>query len=57
MNQTLEEYLQENYGRNVIDHSIRCYYDKEGKVCFYIHPSGVDGNTLDFKVNGNELTK
>ena len=29
----------------------------QAPVCFYIHPSGVDGETLDFAVDGNNLSQ
>lgn len=51
----LETYLRENCRRNAIDHSIRAMCDDAGNVSFYIHPANVNGDTLDFAVNGNEL--
>jgi hypothetical protein len=48
--QTLHEYFTENHARGVIDHAIRANVDEQGRVSFYIHPQGVDGNTLDFWV-------
>lgn len=52
---TLETYLKENYGRNVIDHAIRAEIAPDGTVSFYIHPHGHDGDTLDFYVSKNVL--
>jgi hypothetical protein len=51
---TLEEYLARDHARHVIDHTIRCHVHN-GKVTFYIHPNNVDGETLDFEVEGNRL--
>ena len=53
--QSLEEYLSENFAKQVIDHSIRSHVNPDGTVTIYIHPSNVDGTTLDFKVEGNSL--
>lgn len=54
---TLEEYLVKNSWPNkvCIDHSLRVQIDDEG-VRFYIHPSGVDGDTENFEVDGNILS-
>lgn len=52
---TLDTYLTENFERGVIDHALRANVDDEGALTFYIHPMGVDGDTLDFQVNGNSL--
>lgn len=52
---TLAEYLKENFDRDVIDHSIRAHVDDQGWVTFYIHPTNVDGETLDFSVTANNL--
>lgn len=53
---TLEQYFQENYDKNIIDHAVRCQM-YGGKVCFYIHAHGKDSDTIDFAVSGNELSK
>ena len=52
---TLEQYLRENSNKGVIDHAIRAQINDNGWVSFYIHPHGVDGDTLDFGVNENQL--
>ena len=52
---TLEQYLRENSNKCVIDHIIRAQVNDNGWVSFYIHPHGVDGETLDFDVNENQL--
>lgn len=52
---SLEQYLRENVQKGAIDHIIRASVDSDGLVTFYIHPHGVDGDTLDFSVDGNQL--
>lgn len=56
---TLADYLRENIERDqphsVIDHTIRAELHQDGRISFYIHPSGVDGETLDFWIVGNDL--
>ena len=52
---TLETYLRENVGRNVIDHHIRARVDSRGDVVFYIHALYNNSDTLDFQVNGDAL--
>lgn len=51
----LEQYLRENHEKGVIDHVIRAQVNNDGWVSFYIHPHGIDGETLDFDVNDNQL--
>jgi hypothetical protein len=46
-----EQYLSENFEKNIIDHRIR---SMDGKT-FYIHPDSHDGDTLDFTAKGNTL--
>lgn len=52
---TLETYLTDAERAGVIDHSLRMQRGKDGDVRFYIHPHGVDGDTMDFEVQGNAL--
>ena len=52
---TLEQYFHENMDRDVIDFSVRARSFGSGRVGFYIHPDGRDGETLDFMVQGNTL--
>ena len=52
---TLEQYIHENMDRDVIDFSVRARSFGSGRVGFYIHPDGRDGETLDFMVQGNTL--
>lgn len=51
----LETYLKESYDNVTIDHIIRASVNDAGEVFFYVHPFGRDGETLDFKVEGNQL--
>lgn len=55
MTKSLEQYLSDAMDRGVIDHALRAHRGLDGKVTFYIHPSGVDGETLDFVVRGNAM--
>ena len=55
MRKTLEQYLADDISRGVIDHHLRASRDANGKVTFYIHPAGVDGDTIDFVVRGNAM--
>ena len=51
---TLEQYLKDAAATGVIDHSVRAQVTPQG-VTFYIHPAQTSGDTLDFKVLGNDL--
>ncbi len=56
---TLEQYLKDNFERQVIDHSIRASVlnigDGTCDVTFYIHADSKDSDTLDFLVKENVL--
>lgn len=52
---TLEQYFHENMDRDVVDFLVRARSFGSGRVGFYIHPDGRDGETLDFMVQGNTL--
>ncbi|MEP3114912.1 hypothetical protein [Nisaea sp.] len=52
---TLETYLTDAERAGVIDHRLRMQRGPDGKIRFYIHPVDVDGETLDFEVQGNSL--
>lgn len=52
---TLEEYLQKNMQKHVVDHAVRAYIDSDGQLSFYIHPFNVDGETLYFAVEENDI--
>ncbi len=53
---TLETYLVDAEHKGVIDHQLRIQRGPGGEVRFYIHPANVDGDTLDFEVQGNCLS-
>ncbi|WP_156154060.1 hypothetical protein [Domibacillus tundrae] len=48
---TLEKYIKENQERHIHHHVLSV----NGDGSIYIHPQGVDGDTIDFEVKGNEL--
>lgn len=52
---TLEQYLRDDIERHVIDHALRARVNENDEVVFYIHPFGVNGDTLDFKITGNDI--
>lgn len=55
MTKTLEQYLSDAMDRGVIDHALRAHRGLDGKITFYVRPSGADGETLDFVVRGNAM--
>lgn len=56
MRRTITEYLEQYEKQGVIDFTVRTYKDNSGQIRFYIHPTGKDGDTLDFVPKGNELS-
>ena len=54
---SLEQYLRNGveFG-GVADYALRAQVASDGRVVFYIHPNGVDGDTADFEVMGNVLS-
>jgi len=55
---TFEEYLRKTLDETgCIDHAVRILALDGERLRFYIHPSGVDGDTPDFYVDGNCLTE
>src|SRR3546814_1208602 len=52
---TLEGYLLDAEHKGIIDHAVRMQRGPGGEVQLYIHPQGVDGETLDFRVQGNGM--
>ena len=52
---TFEQYLKVNCTDGNIDHSLRAQIGSDGHPRFYIHPSNVSGETLDFVVTDNQL--
>ena len=59
METSLFNYLLANLQRetpySVIDHQLRAELHEDGRISFYIHPDGVDGETPSFYVDGNQL--
>ena len=59
MVRTLERYLEKELKEGKIDFKVRASKfitsDKKEAIGFYIYPDGKDGETMDFKVLGNEL--
>jgi hypothetical protein len=51
---SFEQYLRAQLN-NSIDFRLRVLTNKDGDLVFYIHPQDVDGDTLDFKVDGNTV--
>lgn len=54
--QDLESYLHRYIRNQVIDFSLRAQVMSDGSVSFYIHPANVDGQTLDFYIEGNTVS-
>src|SRR3546814_19428812 len=52
---TLEGYLLDAEHKGIIDHAVRMQRGPGGEVQLYIHPQGVDGETLDFRVQGKGM--
>lgn len=55
MDKTLQQYLEENLDLGNIDFAIRAQRNGEDEIVFYIHPTNVNGETADFKVNENTV--
>jgi len=51
----LEQYMKENFEKGAIDHALRAHVNAAGDVTFYIHAAGHNSDTLDFKVEENNL--
>lgn len=54
---SLHGYLMQNLDNGLIDFSVRCTHINNEGAHFYIHPANVSGETLQFIVQGNTLTK
>lgn len=58
---TLHSYLKGQLSRSdphpAIDHSIRAHLHEDGRISFYIHPHGRDGETIDFWVDDRDVIK
>ncbi|MEE9540519.1 MAG: hypothetical protein V3V85_03375 [Candidatus Thorarchaeota archaeon] len=55
MTKSLGTYLKESIEAGAIDHVLRASVDATGKLTFYIHPHGKDGDTQDYEVDENRL--
>ena len=49
---TFQEYLERGEQVGAIDYSLRIVRTPDGKLDFYIYPTGRDGETADFTVSG-----
>ena len=54
---TFEKYLARAENEGVIDFRIRTVRTPDGKLDFYIHPQDRNGDTGDFTVSGNMVSK
>lgn len=54
---TFQEYLERAEANGVIDFHVRIVRSPQGKLDFYIHPQGKDGETGDFTVAAAFVTK
>ena len=58
MDSTFERYLRNGIElAGIIDYQIRATIANDGRVTCYIHPDSRDGDTADFEVNGNQLSR
>lgn len=51
----LEQYFRDSNNNGAIDHALRADSNQPQGVHFYIHPSGVNGDALDYIVVGDAL--
>lgn len=51
----IEPYLRTEIERGNIDFSVRAKIDTDGFVYIYIHPTGRDGETMDYEVKDDQL--
>ena len=51
---TFEEYLIEAQKKRIIDFAFRATQTDDG-IQIYIYPNGKDGDSIDFKVENNNL--
>lgn len=54
---TLEKMFRDAAANNVIDFTVRAHACEGHQVTFYIHPTSVNGDTLDYVVEGDHLTR
>lgn len=52
---TLQKYLQQNYFKANNEWTLKVHTDHGDRVHIYIHPTGRNGETIDFTVIGNKL--
>jgi len=57
MDDTFQEYLERGAQAGAIDFALRIMRTPDGKLDFYIHPHGKDGETADFTVSGAFVSK
>jgi len=51
----IEPYLRSELEKGNIDFSVRARIGADGYVYIYIHPTGKDGETMDYEVNDDQL--
>lgn len=52
---TFEKFLSDVLDKGHCDFSLMAKKSQQGEVTFYIHPNNIDGETVDFVVQGNTL--
>jgi hypothetical protein len=53
----MEEYLAKCLDQGITEHVLCTRRAADGRLVFYIHPLLRDGDTLDFAVHGDNLTR
>lgn len=51
----IEPYLRAGLEQGIIDYSLRAHIGSDGFVYLYIHPTGKDGDTMDYEVKDDQL--
>jgi len=54
---TLEQYLDDYRADGIIDFAFRATINQDGIVQLTIHPDGKYGDTVDYLVDGNSLSR
>lgn len=54
---TLFQYIDHEYQRGVIDHSVRVTREADGRYKVLIHPDGRDGSTVIFELTRSMLVE
>jgi hypothetical protein len=57
MANNIEEYLAKALEQSITEHVLCTRRARDGRLVFYIHPLLRDGETLDFSVQGDTLTR